>query len=632
MASNDVDTSWLAEVIVNAADDAGIGVVVTALLPDLRHLLVTEAAASLFGYSAAEFAALPPLTPFQGPEFERVSTIARELREGCGAPRFVQATAVGRDGSPVSFDASIVGAVVDGAPVVSAFIVDASRTRMAEESLAASEERLIDVIDRLPDPAFASVGETIVYANRALRQVLDFPDEVLTRPGLLSELVMASGIGPLPGAEARYGGDYRNEITLSSKAGRSVTLEARSMVAQFRGAAVNLSFCRNITEKKQAEAQAMQADRLATLGTLAGGLAHAINNPLSSVVLNLEDLVRRMPELSERPELARRVEERLTLAKEAADRVARVVSQLRVFSRMRRTEEIGDIDLRRVVEDGLELVANEIRHRGQLELSLRPVPLIRGVEGRIEQAILTLLIFAVRMLPERPGSRSRLVVETHFHEGNIDVLVRCEGAPVPEGMVEQVIDPFSTGGLRERWIGLAICAEIVRSMGGELEVGGDDRSSSFCVRLPSEGWKDTDAHGVAISAPRSAAAGSTRARVLVIDDDPGVLSALRLMLQEHHDVTVMQDPHEAVGDIVAGAVYDVVFCDFVMPTMTGEDVYEAVKWQRPGFEGRIVFMTGAAFQQDAERFLSRVKNARIDKPFNLEQIEGLVRRAVESGE
>jgi signal transduction histidine kinase/CheY-like chemotaxis protein len=421
----------------------------------------------------------------------------------------------------------------------------------------------------------------------------------------------------------------RVELVLSSASGREVTLEARAMRAEFRRSPVDLWFCRDVTEHRELEARLMQADRLATLGTLAGGLAHAINNPLSSMLLNLEDLVRRMPQLSERPELSESVQGRLAMAKEAADRVAGVVAQLRIFSRMRMSDAIDDVDVRRVVEDGIELVANEIRHRGQLELALRPVPMVRGIEGRIEQALLTLLIFAVRLLPDRPGGPSRLVIETGLGGGHVEVMVRCEGAPLPAEGLQTLSDPFAGSGTRDRGLGLAICGDIVRSMGGELVIRGSADASSFCVRLPAPA-RDAGAEAqVEPSRGHDADARGRRARVLAIDDDPGVLSALRLMLQDDHDVTVLQSAGEAVKEIVGGASYDVVFCDFVMPEMTGEDVYEAVRRDRPGFERRIVFMTGAAFQRDAEAFLARVANDRVDKPFNLERVEALVRRAVE---
>jgi signal transduction histidine kinase/CheY-like chemotaxis protein len=419
----------------------------------------------------------------------------------------------------------------------------------------------------------------------------------------------------------------RTEVTLSAVSGRQVTLEARATRAHFRGVPVELWFCRDLTAQKQIEARLMQADRLATLGTLAGGLAHAINNPLSSMVLNLEDLVRRMPELTEHPEHADDIKERLSLAKEAADRVARVVSQLRVFARMRHASDVEDVDVRRVVEDGIELVANEIRHRGQLKLALHPVPPVRGVEGRIEQALLTLLILAVRMLPDRPGRHSRLVVETGMDDGRVAVTVRCEGA---SAMTSSSGDTELSGseGPWERSIGLAICDEIVRSMEGSLEATSDGTVSTFRVSVPVPGASDVRL-GRSVAQTRSAPSEhGVRAKVLVIDDDPGVLSALRVMLQDDHDVTVVQDPREAIADVLGGASYDVVFCDFVMPQMTGEDVYDALRRGRPGFEQRIVFMTGAAFQREADRFLARVDNARIDKPFNLEHVERLVRRAV----
>jgi CheY-like chemotaxis protein len=291
---------------------------------------------------------------------------------------------------------------------------------------------------------------------------------------------------------------------------------------------------------------------------------------------------------------------------------------------MRRSDRSRDVDVRRVIEDGLELVANEIRHRGQLETALDAVPPVHGVEGRIEQALLTLLIYAVRMLPERGRDSALLRVETGWSDDHAEVIVRCEGVSVGEPGAGRVSVRGGGG------IGLAICGDILRSMGGDLFVSteGETGASVFRVSLPLRAEVQPSPQELPLSEAPQLADERGRARILVIDDDPGVLGALRLMLQERHDVTTVQDPRVAVEDLLSGADYDVIFSDFAMPTLTGEDVYEAVKKRRPGFERRIVFMTGAAFQREAQGFFSRVDNRRMDKPFSLEQVEGMVRKVL----
>jgi CheY-like chemotaxis protein len=117
--------------------------------------------------------------------------------------------------------------------------------------------------------------------------------------------------------------------------------------------------------------------------------------------------------------------------------------------------------------------------------------------------------------------------------------------------------------------------------------------------------------------------------VLVVDDDPGVGRALRLMLEEEHEVTSVTSGREALR-LLLREQYDVVFCDVMMPELTGMDLYQALRLNRPGDEQRLVFMTGGVFTAHAERFLAQIRNARIEKPFDMKSLRRLVERAVRS--
>ena len=114
----------------------------------------------------------------------------------------------------------------------------------------------------------------------------------------------------------------------------------------------------------------------------------------------------------------------------------------------------------------------------------------------------------------------------------------------------------------------------------------------------------------------------------MIDDDPGVVSALRLMLEGEHEVTTVASGRDALRLLLSDPPYDVVFCDLMMPGVSGMDLFEAVRLNRPGIERRLVFMTGGAFTPEAARFLERVPNGRVEKPFDLARVSRLLRRAV----
>jgi CheY-like chemotaxis protein len=114
--------------------------------------------------------------------------------------------------------------------------------------------------------------------------------------------------------------------------------------------------------------------------------------------------------------------------------------------------------------------------------------------------------------------------------------------------------------------------------------------------------------------------------VLIIDDEASVARALARLIGPDHDVQIESDGRAAIRRICSED-YDLVFCDIMMPDVTGMDVYETVRSRRPGAERLLVFMTGGAFTTRAHDFRKTVPNRFIDKPFDLSVVRGLLAHA-----
>jgi CheY-like chemotaxis protein len=275
------------------------------------------------------------------------------------------------------------------------------------------------------------------------------------------------------------------------------------------------------------------------------------------------------------------------------------------------------------------MVGNEIRHRGRLVADYQPVPTVYASLARLEQVFLNLLVCAAQSLPEgeqdgevrvtlRPGGPAKVVVEVSDNGPGLDPLV-----------VQRIYDPLGRDALADRTaLGLSLCHSIVTSIGGSIQVESQPgRGTVFRVELPAE-TRDAQAPPQRTrpeSEPPSAP--PPRARVMVVDDDRGVADGLRLMLEDEHDVVSVASGREALDRLLQEDVYDVVFCDLMMPGLSGMDLYEALRSNAPGSERRLVFMTGGAFTPEAARFLTLVPNQRIEKPFDLESVRRLLRRA-----
>lgn len=112
-------------------------------------------------------------------------------------------------------------------------------------------------------------------------------------------------------------------------------------------------------------------------------------------------------------------------------------------------------------------------------------------------------------------------------------------------------------------------------------------------------------------------------RVLVIDDEEKVCSALRRSLRDQGDTTTISSPLLALQHLQDGARYDLVFCDLRMPGMSGAELYHELLRVAPEQAARVVFMTADADRREHSEFLSRVANVYIEKPFDIQRVRAL---------
>lgn len=117
-------------------------------------------------------------------------------------------------------------------------------------------------------------------------------------------------------------------------------------------------------------------------------------------------------------------------------------------------------------------------------------------------------------------------------------------------------------------------------------------------------------------------------RVLIVEDEQAIAQGLRLLLEDEYDVMVASGGRAALDLLCGGEQFDVVLCDLMMPDVSGIELYAELKVRVPGTEERLLFMTGGAFTPEAEAFLERVPNPRVEKPFDLERMERLIRSVV----
>jgi PAS domain S-box-containing protein len=389
-----------------------------------------------------------------------------------------------------------------------------------------------------------------------------------------------------------------------------------------------LAMVTDVTEQKKLQEQLMVSDRMASIGTLAAGVAHEINNPLAAVLANLQLGVRDLDEaLEHSPDNSqlRNVHEGLLDALDAAERVRSIVRDLKVLSRSQ-DEKSSPVDVEHVVESSLRMVGIEIRHRARLVKDFRPLPLVMANESRLGQVCLNLLVNAAQAIDEGHIESNEIRVSTYTDShGRVVIEIRDTGGGMPAEVLRRLFTPFFTTkpiGVGTG-LGLSICHRIISSLGGEITVESIvGKGTTFRVFLPPapDGTKAGPPVEVQATEPPA-----RRGRILVVDDEPSILSTLRRILADAHDVTSTTSALDAIRRIASGERYDVILCDLIMPHVTGMDFYAELMQFEPEQARRVVFLTGGAFSPRARSFLDEVPNLRLEKPFNQVDLKRVVR-------
>jgi PAS domain S-box-containing protein len=395
---------------------------------------------------------------------------------------------------------------------------------------------------------------------------------------------------------------------------------------------------RDVGEKKRMQQQLELSDRLASLGTMAAGTSHELNNPLTVVVTNAGFLAEELSQLQtdlktsvmrEQTEPSfKRIFEALGDVQAAASRMARIVTDLRGFARPVEPES-QTMDLRRCIEWAVRATAHEFQHRAQLRTRIYPAPTVVGDGSRLEQVLINLLVNAAHAITPGHAERNEVTVTLQSDEsGRAVIEVRDSGEGMRPEIVSRIFEPFFSTKKPESGtgLGLSICHGIVKSLGGDIEVSSEPGSgTTFKVSLPPAPQKQ----GTVRSQEAPAEAPARHGRILVVDDESALLRAIQRILEdEGHFVEGTESAMDALAMIERGDRFDLIFSDLMMPTMTGVDFYETLLARNPSLARSVIFISGGAITAKVDAFLKSIPNLRLEKPFKATQLRDIVQQAL----
>lgn len=393
---------------------------------------------------------------------------------------------------------------------------------------------------------------------------------------------------------------------------------------------------RDVTEEKRLEQRLELSERLASLGAMAAGVAHEVNNPLAVVVGNSTLLLDEMRQLAERlgDAAAANRAQLLTMIDAQSDvvqsskRIARIVDDMRAFSQPVRLPEQGG-EVSTAIAWAVRATAHEFAQRATLKVEqLAEGARVRLDSGRLEQVLINLLVNAAHAIPAGHAAENSVVIRTRRESGRVVLEVSDTGTGMPPEVLKRLFEPFFTtkGRAGGTGLGLALCHGIITAAGGELEAESElGKGSLLRVWLPEAEALATRPSG---PQPDNAIPGSRRARILMIDDEPMLLRTLPRMLPSH-DVVGLEHAQDALSLLAHDTGFDIIFCDLMMPTMTGVEFYEALLARAPQLARRVVFLTGGVTSASTADFLRVVDNDCLAKPILPRTLQAFVKLRLE---
>jgi PAS domain S-box-containing protein len=586
-----------------------------------------------FGYERAELCGAPlaTLVPsrYQGVHAAHVEEYFRQprLRPMGGALALVGLRKSGEE-FPVEIALSPIWSA-DRGPLVVAAIRDTTLRKQADDARAEAHARLEAVLSCAPDYVLMLDRRGIIqFANRARppdtsasvrgKPWLDFAPAD-QHPALQAALDSVLDAGDLATVDISV---PRDDGTTTHFA---IQLGPVRREGEVCGAVL---IARDVTARKRAEAQLLTADRMASIGMLAAGIAHEINNPLALVTANLEIACRELDAARARGGTFAELAALVADAREGAERIRAIVRDVKTFSRAE-DATLRSVDVVRCMESAVRVASADLRHRARVVTRYRTVPPVQASESQLGQVLLNLLVNALQALPEGQSDVNEVRLATRQDDdGWVVIEVGDTGPGMSPEVLRRIFTPFYTTkppGVGTG-LGLPICRRILDEMGGRIEV--ESRVGAGTVFRVFLRPAPTKVEHVGASPDVAALPTGARGRVLVVDDEPAMGALARRILGAKHDVVAFTEAAEALACIAAGERFDAIVCDLMMPRMTGMDLHAAVIQAAPEQAERMLFVTGGAFTPRAREFLEGVENAHLEKPFDARQLLELVNERV----
>jgi len=604
---------------------------ITVLDRDLRFTFVSDNVKEIMGRPPEEYVGTQIGTRGTTEDRMRLQTMIRSILSGEATRGHAEFEMLHTDGTRRTLMAS-GSALFDEAGNISGVITstrDITETRKIEKQLHREQEFARRVVECFPHLIVATDREgRFTFVSEKMRDVLGVsPEEYIGKP-----------IGQrIDDENRRKLVEMSQDIVSGRKRQVQIEIQARHADGTWRSMQVNasplydengeitgmVSAGQDVTESRRIEQQLAQKEKFAAMGQMMVGAAHELNNPLTAI-LGVTDLLR---ERATDDVIRRQVD----LVLKQARRAATIVQNLLTFSRpvmLGRTK----LNLREVADEVLQLeraALDQKRIHVTLE-SPADLPEIEGDRKLLKEVFLNIITNAEQAI-SAARDQGNIAVSLSRAGDSVRVTFTDDGMGIAPESIGKIFDPFyttkRTGG--SSGLGLTICLAVVKEHGGRIEAESKLGSGvTFHVLLPvaSESTEATTTPAQP-SAEKPALPGSEALRghsVLIVDDEESIREIIQEGLSARGMKAETFESSEAALAYLATNSCDAILCDFNLPGMNGEQLFERLQAGQASKQPRFVFMTGDLFDPTvAERY--RQKGAAIlQKPFQISALAALL--------
>jgi len=386
---------------------------------------------------------------------------------------------------------------------------------------------------------------------------------------------------------------------------------------------------KDVSNEKLLQQKLIQSEKLSAIGELISGIAHELNNPLTGV-MGYSQL------LQERKDIDERARESLLKINHLAMRCQKIVQNLLSFARKQKPERkptnVNDILERTLDLRGYELSVNNIMLARELDRGL-PSTIADG--HQLQQVFLNLITNAEQAMLEAHG-RGVLTIrsKTDAQNNRIVVEIQDDGPGIPEKMLTRIFDPFFTTKEvgKGTGLGLSLAYGIIQEHGGAVYARSrPGEGATFVIELPIIApFAEVPAATPELAPQALKFERQVRGkRALIVDDEQYILDFfVEIFRMFPMEVDTACNGREATEKLMANA-YDLVVTDFKMPLMSGRELFQWIRQERPHLAGRTIFITGDTVNAETRSFFEGTASRCIAKPFKIEEIKEVILQTLE---